>query len=313
MYVAAQFAQAQSMLLKGGTAWNMFLMSGTVPESMGTFPFQLANMDSIFANAIAGIRVTAVNSAGYGQELLAFEHASTLFTLKMHGERLNNGTAGIQCLPQAIATDIPGMDEPVGYVNGLEDSAVTATASTHLVTGRFIQFDFGDVCSINKVLFANMSATTRNASNINVEYYDGSVWVPAASNVAVKTYNAAGIEITFAPISARLWRVRFLNDTGTVAANTLQYRFIRFFASELPSNTFDKTTTDVTWCVLVPANPTTATYKSADATQVPAMVLSAGGPLDGKVAVLNRRRAGISDSFSLVHLKVFGNVVNEVE
>lgn len=313
MYVAAQFAQAQSLLLKGGSAWNMFLMSGAVPESMGTFPFQLVNMDSIYANSIAGLRVTAVNSSGYGQELLAFEHAATLFTLKMHGERLTNGVAGIQCIPQAITSDVPGLDEPAGYVNGLEDSAVTATATTHLVTGRFIQFDFGDACSISKVIFANMSTTTRNASNINIEYYDGSVWVPAASNVAVKAYNAAGIESTFAPITARLWRIRFLNDTGTTASNTLQYRFIRFIANVLPTNTFDKSTTDVTWCVLVPANPSTATYKSAGATQVPAMILSAGGPIDGKVAVLNRKRAGINESFSLIHLKVFGNIVNEIE
>lgn len=313
MFVAAQQAQAQSLLLQGGNAWNLFLMSGTLPESMQTMPFQLANMDSIYSNCIAGLRVSAVNSAGYGQELLAFEHTGNLIMLKQHGARTINGVAGIQCIPQAITSNIVGLDEPQGYVNGLEDNGVSALSNTHIVTDGWIQFDLGTPCSISRVLFGNMSNTAFNPSNAQLEYYDGSAWVAAGSSVAVKAYNAAGVEMISVPQTAQLWRIRFLDNTGTVVANTFRYRFVRFIADTLPGNVFDRSSTDFGWAVLVPANPTASTYKSADATQVPAMILSAGGPVDGKVAVLNRRRASINDSIALVHLKVFGGVVQELE
>lgn len=313
MFVAAQNAQAQSLLLQCGSAWNLFLMSGTAPESMQAMPFQLANMDSVYSNCLAALRVTAVNSAGYGQELLAFEHTGNLVMLKQHGARTLNGVAGIQCIPQAISSNIAGLDEPQGYVNGLEDNGVAATATTHIVTGGWIQFDLGTPCSISRVLFGNMSNTAFNASNAQLEYYDGNAWVSAGASVGVKTYSLTGVEMLAVPQTAQLWRIRFLDNTGTVVANTFRYRFVRFIANALPANVFDRSSTDFGWAVLVPAAPVTATYKSADATQLPAMIFTAGGPVDGKVCVLNRRRASINDSLAVVHLKVFGGVVQEIE
>lgn len=313
MFVAAQNAQAQSLLLQGGSAWNLFLMGGTPPESMQAMPFQLANMDSIYSNCLAGIRITAVNSAGYGQELLTFEHGNNLIMLKQHGARTLNGVAGIQCIPQAITSNIAGLDEPQGHVNGLEDNGVAATATTHIVTDGWIQFDLGTPCSISNVRFGNMSNTAFNPSNAQLEYYDGSDWVAADSSVNVKTYSLTGVELLSTPVEAQLWRVRFLDNTGTNVANTFRYRFVRFIADTLPANVFDRSATDFTWAILVPASPNASTYKSADATQVPAMIVSAGGPVDGRVCVLNRRRASINDSIAVVHLKVFGGVVQEIE
>lgn len=314
MFVAAQNAQAQSLLLQGGTAWNLFLMTGTMPETMTFFPFQLNNMESVFANAIAGLRLTAVNNAGYGQEMLAFEHAGTFMQLKMHGARTTNGVPGIQCYPQAISTNIVGLDKPYGYVNGLEDNPAFATADTHITTDGWIEYDLGTECSITKAIFGNVSTTTRNATTALIEYFDVNTdeWVAAGSNLAVKTYVAAGIESNFDPVVARRWRIRFLDNTGTVVANTLQYRYLRFLASETPADIKDKSEMDMTWGILVPAAPVAATYTNANATQIPAHIVTVGGPIDAQIAVLNRRRAGINDPISLIHLKLLGGIVQEV-
>lgn len=311
MYVAAQNTQAQSLLLQGGTAWNVFLMQGTPPEDMETFPFQLNSMDSIFANAIAGIRVNAVNNATYGNELLVFEHVNALFQIKMHGARSLNGVAGIQCIPQAITTNIEGLEKPGGYVNGLSDLGVVASATTHLLTDKYIEFDLGTPCSIEKVSYGNLSSTNRNPTSFAIQYFDGSDWVDAVASVAAKTYVAAGIDSTFTPITARLWRIKYLNDTLN-SANPLGYRFVRFIASELPGDVLDKSNIDMTWAIAVPASPILATYESADATQIPGMIMEAGGPIDGKPVVLNRRRAGLEDPIAMVHCKVFGGVVQEL-
>ncbi len=312
MYVAAQQSQAQSLITSGGTAWNLFLMSGSIPTLKANIPFARNSMQGIFANCIAALRVTAVNNSTYGQELLTFEHGSTIAHLKMHGARSTNGVAGIQCMPQAIDSNIAGLNEPAGYVNGLEDGGVLATATTHITTGGWIEYDFGTPCSINRALFGNSSTAARNASNAVIEYFNGTAWVAASANTAVKTYNAAGIDINFSAVEAQRWRIRFLDDTGTTAANTLQYRYLRFFASVLPANVMDKSTTDVTWAMLVPANPTASVYKNVAATELPYYMVSCGGPVDGYVGVLNRRRAGINDIFSLVHLKLSSAVVDEV-
>lgn len=312
MFTAAQQTQAQSLITSGGSAWNLFLMSGPIPTQKSEIPFARNSMQGIFANCIAALRVTAVNNATYGQELLTFEHGSTICHLKMHGARTTNGVAGIQCLPQAIDSNIAGLNEPAGYVNGLEDGAVLATATTHITTDGWIEYDFGTPCSINRALFGNSSTATRNASNAIVEYYNGTAWVTASASTPVKTYSAAGVEFNFTAIEAQRWRLRFLDNTGTTAANTLQYRYLRFFASVLPTDVMDKSTTDVTWAMLVPANPTASVYKNVAAVELPYYMVSCGGPVDGYVGVLNRRRAGINDLFTLVHLKLSSAVVEEV-
>ena len=165
---------------------------------------------------------------------------------------------------------------------------------------------------MGRALFGNSSTAARNASNAVIEYFNGTAWVAASANTAVKTYNAAGIDINFTAVEAQRWRIRFLDDTGTTASNTLQYRYLRFFASVAPANALDKSTTDVTWAMLVPANPTASVYKNVSAVEMPYYMLSCGGPVDGYVGVLNRRRANINELFSLVHLKISGAVVEEV-
>lgn len=312
MFTAAQQSQAQSLITSGGSAWNLFLMSGAIPTQKSEIPFARNSMQGVFANCIAALRITAVNSTTYGQELIAFEHGSTICHLKMHGARTTNGVAGIQCMPQAIDSNIAGLNEPAGYVNGLEDGGILATATTHITTGGWIEYDFGAPCSINRALFGNSSTAARNASNAVVEYYNGTAWVAASANTAVKTYNAAGIEFNFSAIEAQRWRLRFIDDTGAVTTNTLQYRYLRFFASVSPANVMDKSTTDVTWAMLVPANPTASVYKNVAAVELPYYMVSCGGHVDGYVGVLNRRRAGINDLFTLVHLKLSSAVVEEL-
>lgn len=312
MYVAAQQSQAQSIITSGGSAWNLFLMSGAIPTQKADIPFSRANMQGLFANCIAALRVTAVNNATYGQELMTLEHGSTIAHLKMHGARSTNGVAGIQCMPQAIDSNIAGLNEPAGYVNGLEETSVLATATTHLTANGWIEFDFGTPCSINRALFGNSSTAARNASNAIIEYYNGTAWVAASAGTPVKTYAAAGVEFNFSAVEAQRWRIRFIDDTGAVAGNTLQYRYLRFFASVLPANVMDKSTTDVTWAMLVPANPTASVYKNVGAVEIPYYMVSCGGPVDGYVGVLNRRRAGINDIFTLVHLKISSAVVEEL-
>ena len=316
MYVAAQNAQAQSIHTQCGSAWNLFLMSSVLPASLQEVPYQLANMDSIYSNCIAALRLTSVVSAGYGQELVAFENSGTLVAIKQHGYRPTvNGVAGIQCIPHAIVSDILGLDEPSGYVNGLEDNGLDALSTTNLIGSKFIQFDLGTPCKISKLVFANSTNALFNPNNAAIEYFDTNTsdWVEAVASVSLRTYVAAGIDIPIADVEAQLWRIRFIENTSATASHIFRYKYIRFIASELPTNVFDRSTTDFTYAVLVPAFPAAATYKSADATQVPAFIFSVGGPLDGKVGVLNRRRCSISDSLSVLHLKLFGGVVQEIE
>lgn len=312
MFVLAENAQAGSLLTTGGTQWNMFLFSGTPPADKEDLTFALTDMKQVYNNSVAGLRMLAVNNATYGWELLGFDYVGTLFVTKQHGERSVNGLNGIQLIPQSIDTNIAGLEKPAGFVNGLESLALAqATATTHIVTDNWIEYDFGTECSVNRVLFGNMSATTRNATSMNIEYWDGSAWQVAAAAVAVKTYNATGIETTFAPIVARRWRVRFLNNTGTIVGNTLQYMFLRFFANVMPAEVFDRSNTVFTWAIVVPAAPTVATYEPLFPADVPAIIVTAGGPTDGSVATLNRNKAGLDDIISLVNLKIKGTVAQE--
>lgn len=313
MYIAGENSNASSLLASAGTQWNLFLFGGTAPTSVASIPFDITNMQNIFANAIAGLRLLGVNSTTYGQELIAFENIAQLFTLKMHGARSSNGIAGIQLMPQIITSNIAGLEKPNGYVNGLENmAAANVTANTHLVTNGWVEYDFGAPVSVNRVLFGNNSTTTRNATTMAIEYFDGSAWQVAANNVAVKTYAASGVDTSFAPITAQRWRIRFLNDTGTTAANTLVYNFLRFFASEVPADVQSKENIDFTWGMLVPAQPTASIYESLNAQRVPAFIVSAGGPVDGATALLNRKRMTVNDILSCVSLKVKTAVTNEV-
>jgi hypothetical protein len=315
MYFAAENANMVSMQAQAGTQWNLFLMTGDVPTSVNEVHTEigLSDMKGIYANAIAGLRLLSVNSTTYGTELVAFENVAQLFTLKMHGARSTNGLAGIQLLPQSIDSNIQGLEKPAGFVNGLESMALApATATTHITTDGWIEYDFGDAVSVNRVVYGNFVTTTRNPSTMAIEYLNGSAWVVAATGIAVKTYNAAGIESTFAPISARRWRVRFLDNTGTVAANTLVYNYIRFFASAVPSNVMSKENIPVTWGILVPAAPVASIYESLFAQRVPAFIFTLGGPADGGVGLLNRSSGTIEDIFSVISLKLKTAVVTEV-
>ena len=315
MYLAAENANMVSMQAQAGTQWNLFLMTGDVPTSVDEVHTELglADMKGIYANAIAGLRLLSVNNTTYGTELAAFENVGQLFTLKMHGARSTNSLAGIQLLPQTIDSNIQGLEKPAGFVNGLESMALApATATTYITTDGWIEYDFGDVVSVNKVLYGNFATTTRNPSTMAIEYWNGSAWVIAATGIAIKTYNAAGIETTFAPISARRWRIRFLDNTGAVVANTLIYNYLRFFASEVPANVQTKENIPVTWGVLVPAAPVAATYESLFAQRVPAFIFTLGGPADGGVGLLNRSSGTIDDIFSVISLKIKTAVVTEV-
>ena len=312
MYIVGENAHASSMLTNAGAQWNLFLFTGTAPTSVDTVPFDISNMQNIFANAIAGLRLLAVNSTTYGTELLAFENVAQLFTLKMHGARTTNGLAGIQLMPQTITSNIAGLEKPAGYVNGLENQALAnAIATTHLITNGWIEYDFGTDVSVNRVLFGN-NVSTRNATTMAIEYFDGTAWQIAANNVAVKTQVVTGVESTFAPITARRWRIRFLNDTGTISTNTLAYNFLRFFGSAVPTDVMSKENQDFTWGMLIPAQPSASLYENLFAQRVPAFIVSAGGPVDGATALLNRKRATINDIISCVSLKVKTAVTDEV-
>jgi len=312
MYIVAENAHASSLLAQAGTQWNLFLFTGTAPTSVDNVPFSISNMQEIYANAVAGLRLLGVNSTTYGQELLALENLAQLFTLKMHGARTTNGLAGIQLMPQTITSNIAGLEKPAGYVNGLENQGLAnAIATTHLITNGWVEYDFGTPVSVNRVLFGN-NISTRNATTMAIEYFDGSVWQIAANNVAVKTQVVSGVDTTFAPITARRWRIRFLNDTGSVPANTLAYNFLRFFASEAPADVMSKENQDFTWGMLIPAQPSASIYESVNAQRVPAFIVSAGGPVDGATALLNRKRATINDIISCVSLKVKTAVTDEV-
>jgi hypothetical protein len=314
MFILGENAHASSILAQAGTQWNLFLFTGTAPTSVDNVPFNISNMQEIYANAVAGLRLLGVNSTMYGQELIAFENVAQLFALKMHGARTTNGIAGIQLLPQNITSNIAGLEKPAGYVNGLENNPLAnATASTHLLANNWIEYDFGTDVSVNRVLFGNNSNTARNATSMAIEYFDGNAWQIAANNIAIKTYVAAGIESNFAPITAQRWRIRFLNDTGTVVSNTLIYNFLRFFGAEVPVDVMSKENLDFTWAMLVPAQPTVASiYENLFAQRVPAFIVSAGGPVDGATALLNRKRATINDIISCVSLKVKTAVTDEV-
>lgn len=312
MYIVGENAHASSILTNAGAQWNLFLFTGTAPTSVDAIPFNISNMQDIFANAVAGLRLLAVNSTVYGTELLAFENVAQLFTLKMHGARTTNGLAGIQLMPQTITSNIAGLDKPAGYVNGLENQALAnAIATTHLITDGWIEYDFGTDVSVNRVLFGN-NVSARNATTMAIEYFDGTAWQIAANNVAVKTQVVSGVESTFAPITARRWRIRFLNDTGTTASNTLAYNFLRFFGSAVPTDVMSKENQDFTWGMLIPAQPSASLYETLFAQRVPAFIVSAGGPVDGATALLNRKRATINDIISCVSLKVKTAVTDEV-
>lgn len=311
MYVAGQNQQALNLIASLGANWNIFLMSGAVPASLETMPFQLVNIDSVFDNAIQGLRAKAVNSAGYGQEMIAFEYQGNLFTLKEHGARALNGVTGIQCIPQSIRTNVLGLDKPKGYVNGLDDNTQLAYGTDLLLDTKYIEYDFGTPCSINSMSFGNSSTAARNPTSITVQYYNSvtSQWTDAAAITSIKTYIAAGVVVNFSPVVAQRWRVVF---TGNPTAQ-FEYRWLRFIASVIPENIMSKSGVEVTWAILVPALPTESIYESARSTQIPAICLEAGGPLDQKPIVLNRKSAGVDDIVSLVHCKIFPSVSKEIE
>lgn len=312
MFIVGENAHASSMLTSAGAQWNLFLFTGAVPNSVDSVPFNISNMQDIYSNAVAGLRLLAVNSTTYGKELLAFENVAQLFTLKMHGARTTNGLAGIQLMPQTISSNIAGLDKPAGYVNGLENQGLAnAIATTHLITNGWIEYDFGTPVEVNRVLFGN-NVSTRNATAMAIEYFDGTVWQIAANNVAIKTQVVSGVESTFAATTAQRWRIRFLNDTGTVLANTLAYNFLRFFGASIPADVMSKENQDFTWAMLVPAQPSANIYESLFAQRVPAFIVSAGGPVDGATVLLNRKRATINDIISCVSLKVKTAVTDEV-
>lgn len=311
MYVAGQNQQALNLIASLGANWNIFLMSGAVPASLETMPFQLVNIDSVFDNAIQGLRAKAVNSAGYGQEMIAFEYQGNLFTLKEHGARSINGVSGIQCMPQSIRTNILGLDKCKGYVNGIEDNTQLAYGTDLLIDGKYVEYDLGTPCSINSVSYGNSVIGTKNPTSITVQYYNSELgtWENAGALTSVKTYIAAGVVINFSPIVAQRWRIIY---TGNPTAQ-FEYRWLRFIASVLPQNVMSKSDVDVTWAILVPALPTESIYESARSTQIPAICLEAGGPLGQKPIVLNRKSAGIEDIVSLVHCKIFPSVSKEIE
>lgn len=311
MYVSGQNQQALNIISSLGVNWNMFLMSGAVPETLETMPFQLSNLDSVFDNAVQGLRVKAVNSAGYGQELLVFEQQGILFSSKEHGLRSVNGIAGIQCLPQSIRSDIVGLDKCKGYVNGIEDNTQSAYGSDMVADGKYIEYDLGSPCSISNISYGNSSVPSRNPTSLTVEYFDTetSSWLAASPVTSVKNYVAAGVSITITPVVAQRWRVKF---TGNPTA-LFEYRFLRYTANVLPENVMSKATTDFTWVILVPALPTESVYESVNATQVPVICLEAGGPLDQKPVVLSRKRAGVDDIVASIHCKIFQTVSQEIE
>lgn len=313
MFVLAENAHISNIigLTGGGTQWNLFLMTGDVPADLAEAhaDLNMANMQGIFANSIAGLRLLAINNTTYGQELVAFENVGNLFTLKQHCNRVTNGIAGIQLLPQIITTNIAGLEKLGGYVNGLEVNALApATAQTHITTDGWIEYDFGTPVSVNRVLYGNSSNAARNPSNMVVEYWNGSVWVNLSGSVPVKTYNATGIDIPVAPTVAQRWRVRFLDNTGAIVANTLIYNYLRFFASEVPADVLSKENMNFTWAVLCPAQH----YEQPFAQKVAAFILSAGGPAQGEVVLLNRPNAEINDVISLISLRLKTNVTEEI-
>lgn len=311
MYVSGQNQQALNILSTLGVNWNMFLMTGAVPESLETMPFQLVNMDSIYDNSVQSLRVKAVNSAGYGQELIVFEHQGSLASSKEHGPRSINGVSGIQCIPQSIRTNILGLDKCKGYVNGIEDNTQLAYGTDLLIDGKYVEYDLGTPCSINSVSYGNSATAARNPTSITVQYYNSELgtWENAGALTSVKTYIAAGVVINFSPIVAQRWRIIY---TGNPTAQ-FEYRWLRFTADVLPENVLSRSDTLFTWAVFVPALPTESIYESVNATQIPAICLEAGGPLDQKPIVLNRNKAGLEDIVALIHCKIFPTVAKEIE
>lgn len=310
MYVSGQNQQAVNIIASLGANWNMFLMAGAVPPALENMPFQLVNMDSIYDNSVQALRVKAVNSAGYGQEMIAFEYQGILFSSKEHGSRSINGVAGIQCMPQSVRTNILGLDKCKGYVNGIEDNTLTANGSDLLLDGKYIEYDFGSPCSISSLSYGNSATATRNPTSLTLQYFDDQgTWVNAVESIAIKTYNVAGVTTSFSPISAQRWRVVFTGNPTVL----FEYRWLRMLASVTPDNVLSKDEVEFTWAILVPSLPTESIYESVNATQIPAIVLEAGGPLDQKPIVLSRDKAGIDDIVSMIHCKIFPTVAKEIE
>jgi hypothetical protein len=296
MFIHAPYEFARDAVAYGSSAWNMFLMTGTPPES--TSEIDLTSMYYPYNNCIAALRVTAVNGPTPNFELLTFQDNGLAIALKQHGERIVNGTAGIQCIPQSVITNIPGLDRPGGYVNGFENTGVTVDATTTVVSGLYIEFDFGSPVTLNRILYGNSVTANRNPSTVSFQYWDGSAWVTAAS-ASVNVTNAGGVDTSFTDQLAQRWRV-LMNANVTTG---FQYRFIRFFASEVPADVQDKSAAVVTWAILVPAKPTVDT--SGLSTEIPAILMTAGGPLDTNVAVLSDNQFSIDDFISLIHARVF--------
>lgn len=296
MFVHAPYEYARDLVAYGSSTWNMFLMTGTPPES--TSEIDLTNMYYVFNNCIAALRVTAVNGPAPNTELLTFQDAGLAIALKQHGERTVNGTAGIQCIPQSVLTNIPGLDKAGGFVNGFENTGVLADASTITVNGLFIEFDFGAAVTLNRILYGNSTTANRNPTTVSFQYWDGASWVTAA-NATVNVTNAGGVDTSFTPTLAQRWRV--LMNSNVVTG--YQYRFIRFFASEVPANVQDKSAAVVTWVVVAPAKATLDTTTLS--TEVPAFLMSAGGPLDLGVVVLNDNSFTINEFISVIHSKVY--------